>query len=51
MSAVCPVSGNYELGEPECRFLFPAFKERSNDRERINVFKTDGHAFPLFTKK
>lgn len=36
--AVCPVSGDYEPGEPECGFLFPAFKDRSGDRYRINVF-------------
>ena len=41
--AVCPLSGDYEAGEPECRFLFPAFKDRSSDMERINVFAVDGN--------
>lgn len=41
--AVCPVSGDYEPGEPECGFLFPAFKDRSSDMERINVFVADGN--------
>ena len=36
--AVCPVSGDYEPGEPECGFLFPAFRDRSGDTDRIDVF-------------
>lgn len=39
---VCPVSGDYEAGEPECGFLFPAFKDRSSDADRIDVFAADG---------
>lgn len=39
--AVCPVSGDYEPGEPEWGFLFPAFKDRSSDMYRINVFQAD----------
>ena len=40
--AVCPVSGDYEPGEPECGFLFPAFKDRSSDTDRINIFQAAG---------
>ncbi len=40
--AVCPVKGDYEPGEPKCGFLFPAFKDRSSDRERIDIFVGDG---------
>lgn len=40
--AVCPVSEDYEPGEPECGFLFPAFKDRSSDIHRINIFQADG---------
>lgn len=40
---ICPVSGDYEAGEPECGFLFPAFKDRSSDRNRINIFQKDEH--------
>lgn len=36
--AICPIHGDYEPGEPECGFLFPAFKERSADEHRINIF-------------
>lgn len=39
--AVCPVSGDYEAGEPECGFLFPAFKDRSSDIYRIDVFQVN----------
>lgn len=37
--AICPVSGDYETGMPECGFLFPAFTDRSEDRNHINVFR------------
>ncbi|MDE7339221.1 MAG: DUF4317 domain-containing protein [Lachnospiraceae bacterium] len=40
--AVCPVSGDYEPGAPECGFLFPAFKDRSSDIQRIDVFQAVG---------
>lgn len=40
--AFCPVSGDYEPGKPECGFLFPAFKDRSSDIHRIDVFREDG---------
>ena len=40
--AVCPVNGDYEPGKPECGFLFPAFKDRSSDTDRINIFAADG---------
>ncbi|MCI9314669.1 MAG: DUF4317 family protein [Lachnospiraceae bacterium] len=42
--AVCPVSGDYEPGKPECGFLFPAFKDRSSDIYRIDVFAADGQS-------
>lgn len=37
------MSGDYEPGEPECGFLFPAFRDRSSDTERVNVFAADGN--------
>lgn len=40
--AVCPVDGDYEPGAPECGFLFPAFKDRSSDTERIDIYVADG---------
>lgn len=40
--AVCPVSGDYEPGRAECGFLFPAFKDRSSDIHRIDVFTAEG---------
>lgn len=39
--AICPVTGDYEPGEPECGFLFPAFVDRSGDENFINVFQAD----------
>ena len=41
--AVCPVSGDYMAGKPECGFLFPAFKDRSSDINRIDIFQAGGN--------
>ncbi len=38
----CPVSGDYKPGKPDCGFLFPAFRDRSSDIHRIDVFREDG---------
>ena len=40
--AVCPVSGDYEPGAPECGFLFPAFKDRGSDILRADIFTAEG---------
>lgn len=40
--AFCPVSGDYKPGKPDCGFLFPAFRDRSSDIHRIDVFREDG---------
>lgn len=37
----CPVHGDYEPGEAECGFLFPAFNDRSSDEHRIDIFQAD----------
>ena len=39
--AVCPVTGDYEPGKPECGFLFPAFCDRSGDENFVDVFFDD----------
>lgn len=39
--AICPLAGEYEPGEPECGFLFPAFTDRSADLNHIAVFQAD----------
>lgn len=39
--AVCPVHGDYEAEAPVHGFLFPAFKDRSSDESRINIFYAD----------
>lgn len=39
--AICPVSGDYEPGKPECGFLFPAFSDRSEDQMHVDVFQAD----------
>lgn len=42
--AICPVSGDYEPGKPECGFLFPAFSDRSEDQMHIDIFHADVQA-------
>lgn len=39
--AVCPLIGEYEPGDPECGFLFPAFTDRSGDLNHIAVYQAD----------
>lgn len=41
--AVCPVTGDYEPGKPECGFIFPAFSDRSADLVCMDVFHAKGH--------
>ena len=36
---ICPLADEYEPGEPECGFLFPAFKDRSGDLNHVNEFQ------------
>lgn len=37
--AICPVSGDYEPGDAECGFLFPAFIDHSSDLYGMDVFR------------
>lgn len=41
--AICPVTGDYEAGEPQKGFLFPAFSDRAGDIESIDMFSADGN--------
>ena len=50
--AICPVSGDYEPGSPECGFLFPLFSDRSSDENHIAVFDLEaGKAHEELTKQ
>lgn len=39
--AICPIDKEYEPGNPECGFLFPAFTDRSGDLAHAAVFQKD----------
>jgi hypothetical protein len=39
--AICPVTGDYEPGRPECGFLFPAFSDRSGDLYSVDVYNAN----------
>ncbi|MCD7820251.1 MAG: DUF4317 domain-containing protein [Lachnospiraceae bacterium] len=45
VGAFCKVSGDYEPQKPESGFLFPAFKNRSADEGRIELYR-DGWLTP-----
>ena len=39
--AICPVSGDYEPGERECGFLFPACMDESGALNYIDIYQAD----------
>lgn len=39
--AICPLTGDYEPGKPECGFLFPSFSDRSASLDHVAVFQAD----------
>ena len=39
--AVCPVTGDYEAGSPECGFLFPAYAEGGALMNCIDIYQSD----------
>lgn len=39
--AICPVSGDYEAGSPECGFLFPSFSNGSAMMNCVDIFQSD----------
>lgn len=39
--AVCPVSGDYEAGRPECGFLFPSYAEGGALINCIDIYQAD----------
>lgn len=39
--AICPLTGDYEPGRPECGFLFPAYSGRSADQNCVDVFQAE----------
>lgn len=34
-----PVSGDYEPGQPECGFIYPAFCDRSSDWNYVDIYQ------------
>lgn len=41
LSALYAASWEYNPGNPECGFLFPAFTDRCGDLNHIDVFQAD----------
>lgn len=39
LCTLSPLEGEYEPGKPTSGFLYPAFKERSGNREYMNVLR------------
>ena len=38
IGAIAPYYGDYEVEKPEFGFLFPAFSDRSSDKEKIDIY-------------
>ena len=57
ISTVSPMEGEYEPAEPVFGFLYPAFSDRSADKEKIDIFHADsekqeeGLMYKLFGKR
>ena len=43
--ALCPLVDEYEPDKPFWGFLYPAFTDRSCDRNHINIFHADGRNY------
>ena len=41
IGAIAPYSGDYEVGVPEFGFLFPAFSDRSGDKDKIDIYNIE----------
>lgn len=41
IAAVCPLEEQYEYGMPDSGFLFPAFVDRSSDRNRVVIYQKE----------
>lgn len=45
LCSISPLSGEYEPGKPVFGFLYPAFRDRTTDREHINIFEERPESF------
>lgn len=41
IGAIAPYTGDYEVGIPDFGFLYPAFSDRSADKEKIDIYNID----------
>ena len=41
LCVICPLEGEYEPGEPECGFLFPAFVDGGAAMNYVDVYQED----------
>ena len=39
--SIAPYEGDYEVGWPEFGFLYPAFSDRSPDKDKIDIYNVD----------
>jgi hypothetical protein len=39
--AICPVTGDYEAGEPECGFLFPSYTDGGAAINCVDIYQAD----------
>lgn len=39
--AICPVTGDYKPGKPECGFIYPSFCDRTEDPDYIDIYQSN----------
>ena len=50
LCTVSPLTGEYEPGKPEFGFLYPTFRERTEDNGYINIFEEDAGKYMTLKK-
>lgn len=41
IGVICPLEGDYEPGQPECGFIFPAYVDGGADLNHVDIFQAD----------
>ena len=47
LCTISPLTGEYEPGKPEFGFLYPAFRQRTEDNGYINIFEEDAEKYMI----
>ena len=50
LCTISPLKGEYEPGKPEFGFLYPAFRQRTEDNGYINIFEENAEKYKTLKK-